>query len=80
MKKIIKIFTVIVIIGFGWSLPCHATDLSARATATTTQNFLHTLIPKIITGSTGAMIETIQYFDGLGKPCQTVVWQLRIDS
>ena len=76
MKKTLQFsFIVMAIIGLAFISPTFATDLTPRATATTSQNFLHTLIPQTNTGAIGAMIETIQYFDGLGRPCQTVAWQ-----
>jgi RHS repeat-associated protein len=76
MKKTEQILTIwILLTELTISITSYSQDLTPRASATTTMNYLHTLVPQTNTGSTGAMIETIQYFDGLGRPCQTVQWQ-----
>jgi hypothetical protein len=50
-----------------------ATDLTPRAQASSDKNYIHTIIPQ--NSAADVVIESVQYFDGLGRPSQTVSWQ-----
>jgi len=76
MKKVLQIITTgMAMIGLSVNYPLFAQDLTPRAQASLNRNYIHTLIPQTITGDAGPMIESVQYFDDLGRPSQTVSWQ-----
>src|SRR5690554_436447 len=67
---------------FGWegSIISIPAAITGNAEPSAEQNYIQTIVPQTNTGNAGAMTETIQYFDGLGRPMQHVAFQASPDE
>ena len=44
------------------------------------QNHIHSTIPQTAAGTSGSLLQSVQYFDGLGRPVQTVQYEASPDQ
>ena len=44
------------------------------------QNYIHSTIPQTAAGTSGSLLQSVQYFDGLGRPVQTVQYEASPDQ